>query len=77
MSTGQLPAQQVMVAQIHNAVVHNPHLNHRRMHIRTKQGRVVIRGTVKTFFEKQMAQEALRGIEGIKSIENQLEVSWN
>ena len=76
MSTGQLPVQQVLVAQIHSAVVHNPHLNHRRMQIRTKQGKVVIRGSVNTFFEKQMAQEALRGIEGVKSIENELEVSW-
>lgn len=58
-------------------MVHNPHLNHRRMHIKTKQGRVVIHGTVGSFFEKQMAQEALRGIEGIDSIENHLEVSWN
>lgn len=76
MSIGQLPVQQVLVAQIQNAVVHNPHLNHRAMHIKTKQGRVVIQGTVGTFFEKQMAQEALRGIEGVESIENHLEVNW-
>ena len=77
MSIGQLPLQQILVAQIHSAVVHNPHLNHRRMHIKTRQGRVVIRGTVDSFFEKQMAQEALRGIEGVKAIENHLEVTWN
>jgi len=65
-----------LVQQIQNAVVHNPHLNHRRMHIKTKQGRVVINGTVGSFFEKQMAQEVLRNIEGIEQIENQLEVSW-
>ena len=47
------------------------------MHIKTKQGRVVIQGTVGSFFEKQMAQEALRGIEGVKSIENHLEVNWS
>ena len=76
MSIGQFPVQQVLVAQIHSAVVHNPHLNHHRLHIKTKQGRVVIQGTVGTFFEKQMAQEALRGIEGVKSIENHLEVNW-
>jgi len=77
MSTGQYSAQHAMAAQIHNAVVHNPHLNHHRMNIKTKQGRVVISGTVGTFFEKQMAQEALRGIEGVRSIENELEVNWN
>lgn len=77
MSIGQFPLQQILVAQIHSAVVHNPHLNHRRMHIKTKQGRVIIDGTVDSFFQKQMAQEALRGIEGVKSIENRLEVNWN
>ena len=68
---------QPLAIQIQNAVVHNPHLNHRRMHIKTKQGRVVINGTVDSFFEKQMAQEALRNIEGIEQIENHLEVSWS
>ena len=77
MSIGQFPLQQVLAAQIHSAVVHNPHLNHRQMHIKTKQGRVVINGTVDSFFEKQMAQEALRRIEGVKSIENNLEATWN
>lgn len=66
-----------LAQQIHNAVIHNPHLNHRKMHIKTKKGRVVIEGTVHSFFEKQMAQEALRNIEGIESIENQLTVTWS
>ncbi len=66
-----------LVQQIQSAVVHNPHLNHRKMHIKTKKGRVVLEGTVQTFFEKQMAQEALRKIEGIDSIENQLQVNWS
>jgi osmotically-inducible protein OsmY len=70
-------SQPQLAQQIQNAVVHNPHLNHRRMHIKTKQGRVVINGTVDSFFEKQMAQEALRNIDGVEQIENHLEVSWN
>jgi len=47
------------------------------MHIKNDAGRVTINGTVQSFFEKQMAQEALRNISGIESIENQLEVSWS
>ena len=66
-----------LVQQIQAAVVHNPHLNHRRMHVKTKEGRVVIEGTVQSYFEKQMAQEALRNIDGIDSIENQLQVDWS
>ncbi|MFK7770299.1 MAG: BON domain-containing protein [Mariniblastus sp.] len=66
-----------LVQQIQSAVVHNPHLNHKRMHVKTKEGRVVIEGTVQSFFEKQMAQEALRKIVGIKKIDNQLTVNWS
>jgi osmotically-inducible protein OsmY len=70
-------ASQPLSQQIQNAVIHNPHLNHRRMQIRTESGRVTLQGSVRSFFEKQMAQEALRKIEGIESIENQLEVTWS
>jgi osmotically-inducible protein OsmY len=31
---------------------------------------------VNSFFQKQMAQEALRRIEGVESIENHLQVHW-
>lgn len=62
--------------QIFDAVVHSPHLNHRQLHIKTEHGRVTIEGTVKSFFEKQIAQETLRKIAGVESIENQLEVTW-
>jgi osmotically-inducible protein OsmY len=47
------------------------------MHINSDAGRVTIKGTVQSFFEKQMAQEALRNINGIESIENQLKVTWS
>lgn len=60
--------------QIANAIVHNPHLNSRRIKVQTNRGRVILCGSAGSFFEKQMAQEALRGIEGITSIENELEV---
>ena len=66
-----------LAEQISDAVVHNPHLKQRQVHFETDNGRVIINGSVETYFEKQMAQEALRQIKGIKSIENQLEVIWN
>jgi len=37
-------------------------------------GRVILRGRVHSFFQKQMAQETVRRIDGIVSIENRLEV---
>lgn len=63
--------------QVINAVVHNPHVDLSTMHIETSGDNVTIHGTAQTFFEKQMAQEAIRKIDGVKAIDNCLEVLWN
>jgi osmotically-inducible protein OsmY len=59
------------------ALVHNPHLPHRTVKLETQEGRVILRGVVRSFYQKQMAQESLRGVEGIHHIENQLQVNWS
>lgn len=66
-----------LAQQISDAVVHHPHLKQRQVHFHTNNGRVTINGSVDSYFEKQMAQEALRQIKGIESIENQIEVVWS
>ena len=63
--------------RIQQAFIHHPHVNSRKLHIRTDSNRVILTGEVKSFYEKQMAQEALRQIDGISVIENQLDVNWN
>lgn len=70
------PATSTLHQKIAKAIVHNPHLNCRSIKVRTNQGKVILCGSTDSFFAKQMAQEALRGIEGITSIENELEVDW-
>jgi osmotically-inducible protein OsmY len=37
---------------------------------------VTLKGVVSSYFQKQMAQEALRNVDGIHEIANELEVSW-
>jgi osmotically-inducible protein OsmY len=44
--------------------------------IETDADTVVVRGTVETYYQKQMAQEIMRRVEGVQKIDNQLEVSW-
>ena len=63
--------------QVIDAVVHNPHVDLSTMHIETIGDNVTIHGTAQTFFEKQMAQEAIRKIDGVQAIDNCLEVVWN
>ena len=43
----------------------------------TDEGRVTLRGTVGSFYQKQMAQELIRRIDGVETIENHLEVDWS
>ena len=36
-----------------------------------------LEGTVGSFYQKQMAQEVVRRLDGVQGIENQLQVSWS
>jgi len=62
--------------RILNALEQNPYLTHRNLRFETQQGRVTLRGVVGTYFQKQMAQESLRHVEGVAEIANELEVAW-
>jgi osmotically-inducible protein OsmY len=61
--------------KVSTALERNPHLHGRTLRFETESGRVTLRGVVRTYFQKQMAQEALRTIEGVDEIYNELEVA--
>lgn len=63
--------------RVQNVIDHNPYLSRRKLQCETSEGHVVLRGQVQTYFQKQMAQESLKKIEGIISIDNCLEVADN
>jgi osmotically-inducible protein OsmY len=65
-----------LVDRIHSAMDRHPHVRPDRIRFEAESGRVMIRGRVESYFEKQMAQEAIRSIDGISAIENQIEVAW-
>jgi osmotically-inducible protein OsmY len=75
MSTATLSTP--LFERIHEALTMNPHVPSRRqVQVEAADGRVVLKGNVRSFFEKQMAQEALRRIDGVERIDNLLEVNW-
>lgn len=61
---------------ISTAIARHPHLMRRKLRFETEEGRVVLRGVVSSYYQKQMAQEAVRRLEGVDSVENHLEVDW-
>jgi len=58
------------------AIEQNPYIAPKTLRFETSEGRVTLRGTVGTFFQKQMAQEAIRRVAGVQEIANELEVCW-
>jgi len=75
MSTATL--SKPLFERVHEALTANPHVpNRRQVHVEAADGRVILKGNVRSFFEKQMAQEALRRIDGVERIDNLLEVNW-
>ena len=80
-STPQSPAS-VMIDisplqdRVHCALEQNPYIAPKTLRFETSDGRVTLRGTVGTYFQKQMAQEALRRVAGVQEIANELEVCW-
>ncbi len=63
--------------QIYDTFAFHPHLSHAGLDVQADldQGKVVIRGSVRSYYEKQIAQEAVREIEGVRVVENELEVT--
>jgi len=70
-------AESSLATRVSSAIQNSPHLGRRKLHFETREGRVVLRGTVNTYYQKQMATEALRRLDGVEQIENNLEVSWS
>ena len=64
-------------SRVHMAISSSPYLTTNHVRIEAGEGTVRLHGHVGSFFEKQMAQEAVRRIDGVESIENLLEVVWS
>lgn len=59
------------------ALMNSPHLPLRALQPEAEQGNIVLRGVVRSYFHKQMAQETLRRLPEVCRIDNQLLVEWD
>ena len=71
-----LTAEDGLMHSLEAALLASPHIPRHRIHIENSEGYVVVRGAVDSYYEKQMAQEAILRVEGVERLENQLEVHW-
>ena len=58
--------------RIHLVLSKQPHLLGRPIRVEVINREVLLTGSVRSYFQKQMAQESLRQIEGLGPIRNQL-----
>ena len=61
--------------RIHLVLSRAPHLLGRPIQVEVVDREVLLTGTVRSYFQKQMAQESLRHIPGLGVIRNQLAVT--
>jgi osmotically-inducible protein OsmY len=67
---------QPLHSRVLQALATQTHLVGKNLRFETRAGRVTIHGKVRSYFLKQMAQETLKGIEGLHHIDNQMVVDW-
>jgi osmotically-inducible protein OsmY len=70
-----LKSQSKLNDRVAAAIAQNPYLAARRLDFDSEGGNITLRGEVNSYFQKQMAQEAIRSLDGVSGIENHLEVS--
>ena len=75
MMDATLPAMPLL-DQVRGALSRSPYLSPRQVQIEATNGNVRLAGTVSSFYQKQMAQELVRRVDGVETVENQLQVNW-
>jgi osmotically-inducible protein OsmY len=65
-----------LAKQVHGALSRSPYVSPRELSVKADRGVVRLEGAVRSFFQKQMAQEVIRRVDGVERIENCLQVNW-
>jgi len=65
-----------LIAQVRGALSKSPYLSPRHVQVEATDGNIRLEGTVSSFYQKQMAQELVRRVDGVERVENQLQVNW-
>lgn len=63
-----------MHALVETALSRSAHLSGKNLRIEIHEEEIVIRGVVRSYYQKQLAQESVKSIEGVGRIMNEIEV---
>jgi osmotically-inducible protein OsmY len=76
MSLDELPETKMTADAAKQRILHQPHLTMQQLWCEFDRGRLFLRGQVPSFYFKQLAQEAVVGMEGVREVVNEIEVVW-
>jgi len=70
------PDSQQIAEKARDRLRKDPHVNRREVSCECQEGVLWLRGELPSFYEKQVAQEAVKGLDGVAGIINDIEVTW-
>jgi osmotically-inducible protein OsmY len=76
MHSHDIPDTKKIAEAAKQRILHRPHLTMQRLWCEFDRGRLFLRGQVPSFYFKQLAQEAVAGLEGVHQVVNEIEVVW-
>ena len=62
-------------AEVHRALEHNPYFALCNVRVELRENDVVLSGVLGSYFHKQMAQESVRSIRGVRRVHNEIRVA--
>ena len=60
--------------EVHLALTRSTFFSSRNFNVELQAGSVTLKGIVRTYYQKQLAQESVRSVAGVDRVLNQLEV---
>jgi len=76
MSSDNLSEAKKLAGLAKQRILHHPHLRMQRIWCECDEGCLFLRGQVPSFYFKQLAQEAVVGMKGVRQVVNEIEVVW-
>jgi hyperosmotically inducible protein len=74
-STGQVVDDAAVTAKVKTALLADPDISALKINVDTEQGKVKLKGEVKSMALRKKAEDLARGVAGVRSVDNQLVIT--
>jgi osmotically-inducible protein OsmY len=61
-------------AEVQHVLAHNPYFTHGNLRVELRENDVVLSGILGSYFHKQMAQESVLSVRGVRRVHNEIRV---